>query len=376
MRKNMNNPFIIFGYLSPDYFCDREIETEKIISALDNGRNITLLSLRRMGKTGLIYHVFHQLSEKTKDRLIYFDIMPTSNLNEFIREFSKAIINEEQKRSKNYLSKLKDLLTGLRGKITFDQVTGAPGFEIEYHKPEESINDLLAIFQFLAKQKSNYIIAIDEFQQITTYPEKNVEALLRSYCQQYNKNINFIFSGSNKKILTSMFSQYGKPFYQSSDIMNLGKIDRPEYAEFIYLHFKANKRKLEKELIYKILDDLDLYTFYVQYFFNKLYGTQIINIDAILINKVLSDILNERESIYYSYKSFLTDNQFALVKAIAKEKKVSQPTSSLFLKTYRLNQASSVKRSLQALLDKEIIYKEDNFYCVYDLFFQKWLSKY
>lgn len=372
----MNNPFIIFGYLSPDYFCDRKIETEKIISALDNGRNITLLSLRRMGKTGLIYHVFHKLSEVKQDRLIYFDIMPTSNLNDFIREFSKAIVNDEQKRSKNYLSKIKDLLTGLRGKLTFDQVTGTPGFEIEYHKPEESINDLLAIFQFLAKQKSKYIIAIDEFQQITTYPERNIEALLRSYCQQYNKNIKFVFSGSNKKILTSMFNQYGKPFYQSSDIMNLGKIDRTEYADFIYLQFKGNQRILEKELIYKVLDDLELYTFYVQYFFNKLYGTQITNIDAILINNVLLEILNEREGIYYSYKNFLTDNQFALVKAIAKEKKVLHPTSSLFLKTYRLNQASSVNRSLQTLLDKEIIYKEDDYYSVYDLFFQKWLSKY
>ena len=49
------NPFLLYGYDGPEYFCDRESETKRIISALRNGRNITLLSPRRMGKTGLIF---------------------------------------------------------------------------------------------------------------------------------------------------------------------------------------------------------------------------------------------------------------------------------------------------------------------------------
>jgi AAA+ ATPase superfamily predicted ATPase len=53
------NPFLIAGYISPEYFCDREKETQKILSAIDNRRNITLLSLRRIGKTGLIKNVFY-----------------------------------------------------------------------------------------------------------------------------------------------------------------------------------------------------------------------------------------------------------------------------------------------------------------------------
>ena len=44
----MNNPFLIVGYQGPEYFCDREKETEVILSALHNGRNITLVSPRRM----------------------------------------------------------------------------------------------------------------------------------------------------------------------------------------------------------------------------------------------------------------------------------------------------------------------------------------
>ena len=50
---DVNNPFLIYAYAGPKYFCDRIEETEHLISALRNGRNVTLMSARRMGKTGL-----------------------------------------------------------------------------------------------------------------------------------------------------------------------------------------------------------------------------------------------------------------------------------------------------------------------------------
>ena len=50
--KELENPFVVYGYVSPIYFCDREQETYDLITALSNGRNVTLMSPRRMGKTG------------------------------------------------------------------------------------------------------------------------------------------------------------------------------------------------------------------------------------------------------------------------------------------------------------------------------------
>lgn len=50
-----NNPFLIAGYYSPAYFCDRQQETATIISALHNERNLTLVAPRRMGKTEMVY---------------------------------------------------------------------------------------------------------------------------------------------------------------------------------------------------------------------------------------------------------------------------------------------------------------------------------
>jgi len=76
-----NNPFLVAGYGGPEYFCDREKETGKIISALRNDRNISLISPRRYGKTGLIHHVFHHLEDRKKEVFcFYFDIFSTQNL--------------------------------------------------------------------------------------------------------------------------------------------------------------------------------------------------------------------------------------------------------------------------------------------------------
>ena len=35
----LNNPFVVYGYKGPEYFCDRVAESNKICSALRNERN-------------------------------------------------------------------------------------------------------------------------------------------------------------------------------------------------------------------------------------------------------------------------------------------------------------------------------------------------
>ena len=51
-NRKLANPFIYQGYESPEYFCDREAETATLLSHLKNGRNVTLISQHRIGKTG------------------------------------------------------------------------------------------------------------------------------------------------------------------------------------------------------------------------------------------------------------------------------------------------------------------------------------
>jgi hypothetical protein len=60
------NPFLIKGYIAEYLFCDRQKETLELYGNVQNGINTTLISPRRMGKTGLILHFFDFLSRETE----------------------------------------------------------------------------------------------------------------------------------------------------------------------------------------------------------------------------------------------------------------------------------------------------------------------
>jgi hypothetical protein len=367
------NPFPVLDYISPEYFCDRKDETEKIISAFMNGRNVTLLSIRRLGKTVLLKHILHKLSKRKSTRVLYIDILPTENLSDFIKTFSEAIIEDEKKR-RGFLDKVSGLISAIRGKLVFDDMSGVPSVEISIKDEQEAELSVRKIFEYLAAQKEKYIVAIDEFQQIVHYPEKNVEAMLRTHIQHQHKD-NFVFSGSSKNILVSIFSNYGKPFYQSSDMFELQRIDTNVYAKFIKKHFNKANKNIDNSLIKDFIKYYHNHTFYVQYFFNRLFeksGKDVIKSDFDFISEL---IIKEREYIFYNYRNLLSSLQYSVMIAIAKEGGVSQINSGKFLSKYNLTQPSSVTSAVKSLVEKEMVYFEDGKYQIYDVYFEKWLQK-
>lgn len=368
------NPFVLNVYAGPQYFCNREQETDKIINAIKNQRNLTLMSYRRLGKSGLIKHVFYQLRKEKGMKLFYVDIMDTENLSEFVDLLAKEIIGKVDSRTMRLLKIFSNIVKSLRPKISIDPLTGKPEIEISVLNDASPQTSLSEIFSYLQKQDQHIIIAFDEFQQIVKYPESNVEALLRKYIQQLT-DTNFIFSGSQKHLLLSMFSDYGRPFYQSSELLNLGKIDKETYKSFILGKFKKGKRNIEQPALELIMKYTEIHTFYVQYLCNKLYSLQFKKITPEVVTNTLLRILEENEIAYFNYKILLTRLQFNLLEAIAKEEGVSKPTSMDFIGKYNLGTPSSVKTALKALLKKEMIFQDEDAIKIYDFFFSKWLKR-
>ncbi|MCU4175580.1 AAA family ATPase [Carboxylicivirga sp. N1Y90] len=369
----MKNPFLLYGYKDPNLFCDRELEVSKLNNAINNGRNITLISLRRLGKTGLIKHLFHHLEQdKSAIETLYIDIMPTNNLGDMVKEISSVLILQEQKKSKRFLQNMSDLISGLKAKLLFNPISGSPELEFGYKSESESLNDLNTLFSYIGNLKKPYVIAIDEFQQINNYPEKQVEAWFRKFSQEY-PDIRFIFSGSSKHILEAMFTNINRPFYQSSELLYLDRINTDNYTEFIHHHFTVNKKSIKIDDIKEWVKILDTYTFYVQYFFNKLFAQNKKNNTYKMMYEVSHEVLKERENIFINYKNLLTNNQFQLIKAIGKEEAVNKPNAHHFIKKHNLPAASSINTALNALLEKQMVYHENGQYKVYDHFFSMWL---
>ncbi|MDR2970764.1 MAG: ATP-binding protein, partial [Bacteroidales bacterium] len=191
------NPFLSTGYISKEYFCDREYELEVLKRNVKNGINTTLVSARRLGKSALIYRLFEDLEEENH-ACIYVDIYDCIQLKDFTEALALSIFNKfPQKRGIG--RRFFDFLKNLRPIISYDTLTGQPEIHFEFAQPKEYEHTLRNLFQFLDNQQTQIVVAIDEFQQIADYPEKNVEALLRTIIQPL-KHTQFIFSGSKKHL--------------------------------------------------------------------------------------------------------------------------------------------------------------------------------
>ena len=362
------NPFIISSYKSPGYFCDRDKECLTLVRNAENGVNTVLASLRRMGKTGLIKHMFYKLAEDDSYYLFYVDIDQTDTLGGFVNRLANGILKNTRE---NLYERFLDFLKRLRPVLTFSPVTGMPEVTIREEGDRQDRANIEMIFDYLEKLDRPVVIALDEFQRILSYPEKRVEAFLRSHIQHL-QNVRFIFSGSSRSMLQSMFADHGRPFYQSAGFLFLERLDRDLYVDFASRHFSDTGRAVSRDDIMYCIDWAEDHTFYVQYLLNAVWGQGIEHIDRGVITEVQRGILASRDALYSNYRNLLTDGQYQLLKAIALEKRVKHPHSSGFIHKHGLGSASTVSSAIRTLVDKELVYEEDGMYTLYDVFQSQW----
>ena len=368
-----NNPFLIAGYHSPAFFCDRTQESQTILDALHNERNVTLISPRRMGKTGLICHSFYLLKQQQPDvTTIYMDIYSTQSLGDFVRLLASCVLGKLDSAPQKALSRIGRFIRSCRPVFTFDESTGMPKVTIDV-APAEEENTLKEIFDYLGSSEKRCYIAIDEFQQITEYPEKGIEALLRSHIQ-FVPNVNFIFAGSKQHVMQEMFVSSKRPFYQSTQLLAIDAIDREEYARFATAHFEKQHLQLPKEVFNAIYNKLQGHTWYVQCLLNRLYGYQQ-DVNMELVEHAVEQILAESSYVYANMLKAYPPGAIRLLKAIAQEGCVKEALSGAFISKHKLRAASSVSASLKKLLDNELVYLSPNGYIVYERFLAEWLRR-
>ncbi len=368
------NPFLVYGYAGPRYFCDREAETEKLVSALDNGRNVTLIAPRRMGKTGLIKNTFYRMRQQNPEvACFYMDIFATRDLSFFVRLLAKTVLGQLDTLSEAVLNKLTTFFRSCRPVISADELTGMPTVSLDF-VADKSEQTLKEIFDYMTLSGRQCYLAIDEFQQIAFYPEKGTEALLRSYIQ-FMPNVHFVFAGSSRHLMEEMFTSAKRPFYQSKQLIMLHEIGEEVYYHFASGFFEAKGLTVSRDVFGWIYTRFAGHTWYMQAMLNRLYEKNQTIAEVQQAEQVLLGLIEENTPIYQSIIALLTDNQLALMQAIAREGVVASPNKGDFIKQHNLKAPSSVNTALKSLLEKELIYKTADGYRVYDRFMGLWLQR-
>lgn len=362
------NPFILGHRIERPYFCDREIEQKQLTSALLNNRNVVLISSRRMGKTSLAYVALHESNEIRKDFMtISVDILQTNSLSEFTYILGKAIFDRLLSKNKSRLNSFLTALKSLKGEFGFDPMNGIPTFNIQLGDiklPEYTLDE---IFKFVEEYDKPIIIAIDEFQQITRYPEKNTEAILRSHIQQMS-NATFLFAGSEQTILQEMFISSKRPFYNSAEIMHLGSIDENVYVGFasdLFLQYNKNISCDAIRFAYRLFRGN---TFYMQRTLNGAFADTPrdgkCNHEEVV--RSVKGMLAANEVIYREILSNISKNQKSVLLAVAEAKIVKSPTTGAFIKNHSLTSASAVQSALLKLTKSGYIAKTSEGYYLSD----------
>jgi len=367
----LRNPFLTSGYYSPEYFCDRELESRELLSALENGRNVTLIAPRRYGKTGLVRKVLDSLPKGYVG--IYLDIYSVTDLSEFTRRFASSVVGALDTTLEKTLKTLRDFFRSCRPTVT---PSGDGSIKLSFDVvPSSAESTLKEVFEYLSHRDVTPVIVIDEFQQISEFPEQGTEALLRSYIQ-FVPQVRFIFCGSRQHLMREMFLSAQRPFFQSTQLMGLGAIPESSYYDFAVGFYSHEKREFNRELFSEVYQRFEGITWYVQAVLNRLWSDYGDVTERSQVDAVVEKLVQERSFEYYDLLRSQNSNGIKLLKAVAKEGCVQEPMSGDFVMKYSLKSPSSVRVALKGLLENDLLYQQkEGGYVIYDRLFGLWLAQ-
>ena len=372
--KLLSNPFVIGKYVDKDYFCDREKESEMLVHHIVNGRHVAIMSERRLGKTGLIEHVFaNSLPDGYEPFLI--DIYTCKNLREMVYLLASEVFKKIA-RKQSMLERLMRMVRSLKTTISYEVVTGFPEISFglgEIQQPEVTLDEILG---YLESSDAVCIVAIDEFQKIASFEEENVEALLRTKIQHLKKT-QFIFAGSERHLQEGIFSNPARPFYNSVVSMQLLPIEVGVYVKFCQQLFLKYEKSVSPALVERLYECFQGITWYLQLSMNEAFTMAERGgcVDEEAYDQILNHLVDSKRFTFEDRYASLTEKQKTVLMAIASEfpNQVTL-TSQNFITRYNLKTSSSVQTAVKGLVEKGILSDNHGVRRPTDLLFMLWLK--
>ena len=374
------NPFFTGTDIPDEFFCDRKGETDKIISLVRNGSNLVLKAPRRIGKSSLIKHVFKQKDITEAYNTLYVDIYGTKNAADFHFEFQRALLSapfaKGTRLRKEFEAMVKsasiDLgnLDTLTGKVQLPRIGFSPASTPKLPMPE--------LFRFLENTRKPTLVVFDEFQQIQEYPER-MAASLRASIQELNRT-KFIFSGSSRHLLTTMFQMSNQPFYKSAVSMDLDILSLDAYRAFCQDMFRFGQKYIDPEAVSLVYHLFSGETYLMQELMKETYARtktgQSIDRDTVLAS--LSELVERKDADYREILNRLDNKKERnTLFCIAAEGIAAGLTSTRIMKQYDLDNASSVQNALENLGENKwglIDRIAKGIYVIQDRLFELWIA--
>ena len=361
----MKSPFPYEIIADSKTFYGRVEEIEKINNFIKTSNNILIHSKRRMGKSTLIQEVLRRNSNEYT--CIYCDIFDITSKEDFVKLLLKGISNIEESDFKVMYKKFSEMFKRVRVEPSFDPNTSKFTLSpiVTTLSFDEMIEDFFLALEELSKDKQ-VIFAIDEFQQISQITDVKLDALLRKYIQTL-ENVSWIFLGSKRHLLTSLF-EYKAPLYEMATHLELQPLSLEEVYTYTSKHIN-----ISKELMSYIYGVSDSETKLLQNICHILWLEKAkVEIKKDDIDEVVKQIVSSKDSSFRLVYDMLNNNQKIALKILSKYKKkiyVQEVLNEFNIKKQTLQSA------IKALFEKEICDKNSDVMYIPDRTFELWLEK-
>ena len=368
----------VYGVAVSDYnFIGRERETKRLLDNFKGGINVILMSPRRLGKTSLVKHVCNKLDDKDIIT-VYLDIFGCKSEYDFYNKLATEVLKQTASKSELWFEEAKEFLYRLTPKISFSPEPNSDfsislGITPKTHMPEEVLQmaETIAI-----KRKKRIVICIDEFQQIGEMSNsKQIQARLRTVWQ-HQKHVSYCLFGSKHHLMSTIFLHRSMPFFQFGDTISLNKIATEDWVEYIVSHFADGKRTISRELAEEICKFTENYSAYVQQlawlvFTLKEEGETVTEDD---VRQAKNDLLATNDILFMQMIEPLSEFQLNFLRAIALGIKKDFGLSEV-REEYNLGSYSNITRLKTALLERDLIEKQNTELVITDPIFAKWLKR-
>jgi len=364
--------FFPLGVAEGEAFCNRVEETKWLVGNLENGKHSLLISPRRYGKTSLAYKAIKDsklpnmqvdFAMATSDKKVADLIVDgvTNLIGQSVGPIDKAI-----SLIKKYVSKITPKLVIKAGVMSLELAVSS-----ESDPAINVVESLLLLENLLAEKKKMAIMLLDEFQSVGIIAKgKGVEGAIR-HAAQKTKHLTFIFSGSDRRLLKSMFDDETRPLYKLCKQLKLERIGYEDYKKHLNkAAVIAWGKEIEEEVIKCITDLVEFHPYYV----NKL--CDIIWTDYKKppkindIHRAWQILLAEEKSDAIKEISLLSIGQKKVLSIIAQGVR-SNLTSKLIAMKIDIS-PSSIFTALQGLEEKDVIEEKNMQYQIINPVLKQW----
>lgn len=372
MDKRSENPFSYTGIVRGNAFCNRETEQRELLQFIKGSQNVLLYSHRRYGKSSLIYKLFDRLQQqRPKIDTLYVDLYGTLSEKDFVSAIL-AGLNQIESRLEKLVKLVRSALRSVKLGISIDAVTGSPGITVSFDTgyTEAMLANVFGLFSSFS-EKRKLMVVFDEFQEIAGYKQEGFEKRLRALIQHHD-NISYFFCGSQRHMLTEIFTNKNRAFYKLAQSYPLAKIQTGPYVSWARKLFLKAGLRIEAELVEEIVSRCENHPMYVQQFLFHLWEDNVAELSLDAVDEIELRILQSSYNEFLNLWDSLTLNQKKTLKLI-----ILTGGREMFyansLQAADLNAGSQVSRSLEKLIADDIVLKNDD-YKIQDIMFKKWIQ--